>query len=243
MTKSRKNIIFETALKLAEETNADAIVCPFEVPELDTKIPVIHVKSQPKTLDRSGYIEDAAISAYLKGDISGHSVVGISGFGEPDSIFLVDIEKCFLGKFADRVDPDVVRSVLNIVLTLKNRRMGTAFIIGDTKNVLKRSHQLILNPFKGHTVEHRDVKKSENWHVIRKFTQLDGDFVVDNNGIIVTAGRYIDSVSKNIQAQSGLGGRHVSAASITRDTKAVAVTLSKSGAVRVYKDGKMMVEL
>jgi DNA integrity scanning protein DisA with diadenylate cyclase activity len=102
---------------------------------------------------------------------------------------------------------------------------------------------LILNPFKGHTVEHRDVKKSENWHVIRKFTQLDGDFVVDNNGIIVTAGRYIDSVSKNIQAQSGLGGRHVSAASITRDTKAVAVTLSKSGAVRVYKDGKMMVEL
>ncbi|RQD82049.1 diadenylate cyclase, partial [Methanosalsum natronophilum] len=44
----------------------------------------------------------------------------------------------------------------------------------------------------------------------------------------------------DVSIDKGLGGRHVSAATITRDTVALAVTISESGGVvRVYMDGIM----
>ncbi len=63
--------------------------------------------------------------------------------------------------------------------------------------------------------------------------------MVDENGIIHAAGRYLDVDGKNVDIEKGLGGRHVSAAAISRDTVAIAVTVSESGGVlRVYKDAK-----
>ena len=240
MVERRRKALARAAVKLAEEINASAIVAPDFI-ELDSKIPVIRFPLSK--LDRVEQIENAAILAYLEGRIGGSTVVGITGFHELDSIIVLDLRESLFREFADRVPTTVLRAVLDIVLGLKNKRIGTAFIIGDTENVLRRSHQLILNPFEGHQSGVRDVKKEDNWETIKKFAQLDGDFVVDREGMIITAGRYIDSISKDVKVQPGLGGRHISAASITGDTKAVAITLSKSGAVRMYKDGKLVVEL
>jgi len=63
--------------------------------------------------------------------------------------------------------------------------------------------------------------------------------VIDETGIIHAAGRYLDVDGKNVDIEKGLGGRHVSAAAISRDTVAIAVTVSESGGViRIYKDAK-----
>jgi len=64
-------------------------------------------------------------------------------------------------------------------------------------------------------------------------------FVISKEGIVQAAGRYLDVDAKEIDIEQGLGGRHVSAAAITRDTFAIAITISESGGtVRIYMDGK-----
>jgi diadenylate cyclase len=40
-----------------------------------------------------------------------------------------------------------------------------------------------------------------------------------------------------VYLQSGLGGRHIAAASITKQTRAIAVVVSSSSVIRVFKDG------
>ena len=62
---------------------------------------------------------------------------------------------------------------------------------------------------------------------------------MSEDGIIRSAGRYLDVDAKDITIDKGLGGRHVSAAAITRDTVAIAITVSESGGVvRIFMDGK-----
>ena len=147
-----------------------------------------------------------------------------------------------IDKTGERVDPAALKAVLRLAIELGKRRegrkkVGTAFIIGDTNEVLKRSHQLILNPYKGHPEETRDIKNRSHWETIKEFAQIDGVFVVDEKGVIISAGRYLDVNTQSIELE-GLGGRHMSALAVTRETKAIAVTVSESGGtVRLFKDG------
>lgn len=67
--------------------------------------------------------------------------------------------------------------------------MGTIFVIGDTRRVLKHSRQLIPNPFKGHRI---NVLDKESKEIIKEFAQLDGAFLIREDGRIVAAGRYLE---------------------------------------------------
>ncbi len=126
----------------------------------------------------------------------------------------------------------------------EGKPVGTAFIIGDMEEVMKRSHQLVLNPFFGHPKEELNIRDSAKWETVKEFAQLDGIFVTDSHGYIHAAGRYLDVNAKEVEMINGLGGRHASAAAITRDTEAIAVTTSESdGVVRVYKDGIQIIEI
>ena len=133
---------------------------------------------------------------------------------------------------------------LAIELSLEGREgkpIGTIFVIGDTRNVMKHSHQMVPNPFKGYKINIFDKESKE---VIKEFAFLDGAFVISKSGRILCAGRYLDidykRVSVNIPA--GLGSRHLAAAGISKVTKAIAITVSESGIVRIFKDGKMIFE-
>jgi DNA integrity scanning protein DisA with diadenylate cyclase activity len=224
------------AVKLAEEIGADAIITSHPI---RCGIPVICISPKERTLEGRKELENAALSAFLEGRIKG-KVVGISGVKEPDSIFIIDPEKSFMKELGN----GTLRALISLSLKLRRRKIGTAFIIGDTRKVLKSSHQLIINPFKGHPPHKRDIKNERNWETIIKFAKLDGVFVLNKNGEILAAGRYIDSVDRNIKLQPGLGGRHLSAASITKDTEAIAITISKNdGAVRIFKKGCQIAEL
>jgi uncharacterized Fe-S cluster-containing radical SAM superfamily protein len=80
-------------------------------------------------------------------------------------------------------------------------------------------------------------------HVERSLAQLDGAFVVSNKGVFVSACRYIDVSSEGVDLPLGLGSRHMAAASITRETRAMAVVVSESSIVRVFDDGKIVSEV
>ena len=67
---------------------------------------------------------------------------------------------------------------------------------------------------------------------------------MDSEGFLVAAGRYLDVDARDVETVKGLGGRHASAAAITRETETVAVTVSESdGAIRIYRDGIQILEI
>ena len=139
----------------------------------------------------------------------------------------------------------VFEAVLKIALEISSegregRAIGTAFIIGDTANVMSKSRQLVLNPFEGHKREERLITNPETLDNIKEFAQLDGVFVISGDGLVEAAGRYITMDTGMVKIQRGLGTRHSSVAALTLVTKSIGIVVSQSGGViRIFRDGKI----
>lgn len=197
------------------------------------------------TIKNFKIVQDIATLAYINDIVKEGHIIGVLCLHNLSSIVIGDITQLItvraIEESSERVDATALKAVLSLALEIaregrEGKKVGTAFIIGDTEEVLRRSHQLILNPFQGHSDEERDVKNKAHWETIKEFAQIDGVFILNDKGIIISAGRYLDVDTKSVQLE-GLGGRHISASAITRDTQAIAVTVSESGGtVRIFKD-------
>lgn len=146
-----------------------------------------------------------------------------------------------------RADIHVVEAVLQIAAEIAREgrergQVGAIFVIGDTERVMKASRQVVINPFKGHPPEDRNILNPSTWETAKEFSQIDGAFIVREDGIIEAAGRYIE-VKNPVPLPSGLGGRHLASAAITKETKAIAVTVSETGVIRVFKDGEILMRI
>lgn len=118
--------------------------------------------------------------------------------------------------------------------------VGTAFVIGDSKAVLRISHQLMINPFKSYLVNITDRKQ---WELIKKYATFDGAFVVGNDGRVITAERYLNASIK-VEIPHGLGTRHLAVAAMTATTKSRGVTVSgEDGMVRIFRSGKLVAKV
>ena len=142
------------------------------------------------------------------------------------------------------VSEQVFEAVIKIAIEIstegrEGRDIGTAFLVGDSANVLAKSRQLILNPFKGYVKEERMVNNSDICDNIKEFAQLDGVFVVSGDGVVEAAGRYITIDTSNVKIQQGLGTRHRSVAAMTYSTESIGIVVSQSGGViRVFRHGR-----
>jgi len=125
----------------------------------------------------------------------------------------------------------------------EGRKIGTLFVVGDSGAVLKTSRSLILDPLHGHPDEAKHINDSNVRETLKELAQLDGAFVVSDRGVVLSAARYIDTVSDNLNAPLGLGSRHMAAASVSYRTNAVAVAVSESSMVRVFDDGELISEI
>lgn len=231
--------VMHLGVNLAEVLKADAIVVIAEEKiNIKADIPILHVKSSNIASPRVSP-DDIAIIAYMNG-IDGDLIVGIV-MDEIDCI-VVSRDKILKRLKECTVDQNIIRAILRITAELRRgyegKSIGTSFVVGDLEEVLKRSRQSIINPFKAH---HVDITMEENWKTIEEFVQLDGAFIIDDDGIVFSAGRYMDVGGEEINA-GRVGGRHMAAVSITRATNAIAITLSQDGTVEVYKDGETIVE-
>jgi len=150
---------------------------------------------------------------------------------------------------SERVDPEIIRAILNVAVTLaakgrEGKTIGTAFVVGDVREVMKRSRQLVINPFEGHSAEVRNIKDPYIWETMREFAQLDGVFVIDDDGTVVAAGRYLDVSASDLKIKPGLGARHMACAAISQETEAIAIVVSESGGdITIFKDGKEILRL
>lgn len=126
----------------------------------------------------------------------------------------------------------------------EGRKIGTLFVVGDVEETLRRSRPLLLDPLYGHARELLDVSRPDFRETVKELAQLDGAFLVDDDGTFAAAARYI-----NVEANSpefftpGLGTRHAAAASISSATRATAIVVSQSSIVRVYSGGEIRAEI
>ncbi len=125
----------------------------------------------------------------------------------------------------------------------EGRKIGTMFVVSDVEAVLKRSKNLILDPLYGHPEHRKRIDDPNMRETIKELAQLDGAFLVSDGGVVVSACRYIDAHCEGIALPLGLGSRHMAAASITKETDAVSVTVSESSVVRVFDDGELISEI
>ena len=125
----------------------------------------------------------------------------------------------------------------------EGRKIGTLFVVGDSDEVLGNSRPLILDPLAGHPEEVKHIADPNVRETLKELAQLDGAFVVSDAGVVVSAARYIDALSDNLDLPLGLGSRHMAGASVSHRTNAVAVVVSESSMVRVFDDGELVSEI
>jgi len=144
--------------------------------------------------------------------------------------------------------PETLVAITHLALEVaregrEGRKIGALFTIGDHQAVLARSRPLILDPLHGHPPERTRIEDASVRETLKELAQLDGAFVVSDEGVAVAACRYLSASAEGIELPLGLGTRHMAAASITRSTDAVAVVVSESSMVRVFDDGELVAEI
>jgi diadenylate cyclase len=152
-------------------------------------------------------------------------------------------------KLGDQLDSQVVDALIQLALQIgqegfEGHPIGTIICIGDHNNVLEKSRQLTINPFQGLAEVERNVLDPKMREAIKNFSVLDGAFIIREDGCVLAAGRYLSAIDETVKIPLGLGARHAAAAAITATTACIALVVSQtSGAVRLFKDGNIVLEL
>ena len=211
-------------------------------------------------LDRFSRIAHAIISAISEGLIRYRacvvSVTGPVGGDAFDAVTVVKTSRLFreltalereTGKRANLLP--VVKATLDIALELgsfgiEGRPVGSMFVIGDTASVLKLSRQGTFNPFRGYDDKQKNILDPELRDSVKAFAQIDGAFIVREDGTINAAGRLLLMPKAAAPILKGMGARHNAAAFITSETEAVAIVISQTtGTVSIISKGRILFSL
>jgi DNA integrity scanning protein DisA with diadenylate cyclase activity/mannitol/fructose-specific phosphotransferase system IIA component (Ntr-type) len=173
-----------------------------------------------------------------------------------DSLSLSRPESHFRAMFSEKnrrgravVRPAVILRALSLAIEIaaegrESHPLGTMFVLGDTRNVLRHAKQLVLNPFHGYARSLRSLLDPSLSETVKEFALLDGAFIVEGDGTVFSAGTYLLPKAPPHGLPSGLGTRHQTAAAITAHTLAMAITVSQStGTVTVFRNGNIVFSL
>ena len=171
---------------------------------------VIHTWSGNQS--RFSRIKYAFLQAVLEGVIKPDSrvvcILGPWGKDHLDTITIHDLAHSWSEEFP--FDPrsligqdllfQTAIAVVDIALDIgalgrEGKSVGTTFIIGNIEQIMRSSHQAVFNPFRGYPEEQRSITSSEVVESMKELAQLDGAFVISENGIVEAAGRHLDAVS------------------------------------------------
>jgi diadenylate cyclase len=181
-----------------------------------------------------------------------------SGFeaGTIDSISVINLSERLerltardLRQLETQVPLDTLKTVVDLALEIgregrEGKPVGTLFVVGDTRRVIACSHPTGFDPVKGYNRKERNLSDPRVREGIKEVAQMDGAFIVNPDGTVEAANRYIDAPATNITLSKGLGARHWAAAAITRTTKSVAVAVSESnGTVRIFQNGEVVLRI
>jgi len=154
-----------------------------------------------------------------------------------------------LQRLETQVPLDTLQYVVNLACEIgregrEGKPVGTTFVVGDHRKVLRFSHATVHNPFRGYGRKDRKIRDARTRESIKEFAQIDCAFVITADGFVEAAGQYLDAPAHGLTLSKGLGSRHWAAAAISKATKAIAITVSESnGTVRLFQDGIVMLRI
>jgi PAS domain S-box-containing protein len=118
--------------------------------------------------------------------------------------------------------------------------IGTSFVVGDEQTVMKHSRPCTINSFEGQPVEKRQITNPDNAEVIKGLAQMDGAFVIRDDGTIEASGRHFIIDNLVLKIPEGYGTRHSSVAGITQMTNAIGFVVSTTGGkITIMKNGEI----
>ena len=189
----------------------------------------------------------------------GAEVVALySGFeqGRMDSVSVIHLDEHLqrltvrdLRQLETRVPLDTLKLVVDLAVEIgregrEGHPVGTMFIVGDAKSVLKLSNASGFDPVKGYHRKERSLNDKRVREGIKEIAQMDGAFVISGDGTVEACSRVVNAAAKGITLSKGLGARHWAAAAISRATNAIAVSVSQSnGTVRVFQNGDVVLRI
>ncbi len=241
--------------KLVYAVTTDALANPLKAKKYTTVI------IPPYDYTRVEKIKVAVVAAQSSGLLKdGDTVLALAGPGDDkvmDTLVKVTIgsedpeEKIRVDTLGlpPEFSSQVVESLIHTSMEIgaegyEGHPVGTIIVIGDSTAVMEKSRQLILNPFQGISEAERNALDPPIREAVKTFSALDGAFIIREDGVVLSAGRYLLSSSREVKLPMGLGARHSAAASISAESKAIAITVSQTtGAVRVFREGEIVLEL
>lgn len=181
-----------------------------------------------------------------------------SGFdpGKIDSISFIRLDE-HLGRLTARdlrqietsVPLETLRCVVDLAVEIgregrEGKPVGTMFVIGDTKKVTAQSHPAGYDAVKGYPRKERTLLDARVREAIKEVAPLDGAFIVSPDGTVEKSCQIVNADHVNITLSKGLGARHWAAAAISKDSNAIAVTVSESnGTVRLFQNGEVILRV
>src|SRR5512145_3310426 len=179
----------------------------------------------PYDYTRMEKIKVAVVAAQSAGLLrDGDTVLALSGPGQDrvvDTIVKVDIgsedpeEKLRVdqlglpGEFSSQVVAALIHTAMEI-----GAEGYEGHAVGDSTAVMEQSRQLTLNPFQGISEAERNALDPPIRDAVKTFSALDGAFIIREDGVVLAAGRYLLTMSREVKLPMGLGARHSAAASI-----------------------------
>jgi DNA integrity scanning protein DisA with diadenylate cyclase activity len=156
-----------------------------------------------------------------------------------------------LKRITKNIPADTLYTLVNLAVEIGREgregvSVGTIFVAGDTERVKELSKPMIFDPFLGYPEDERRISDPKVQESIKELTLIDGAFIIRDDGVVVSGGRYLHAGGSGgkTAALRGLGARHAAAAAITAGTEAIAITVSEStGTVRIFSSGKTMMSI
>jgi diadenylate cyclase len=176
---------------------------------------------------------------------------GIPGSGQLDTLLVVEVDEEFESVVApgeEMLPNDISPAALERLIALatelastgrEGKSIGALFVLGDHESVKKRVKPLILNPFHGYDEEDRNVLNPFMDETIKELAYIDGAFIIRGDGVVESAGSMVQARADEIELPGGLGTRHAAAAAITHVTNSLALVVSSSGQVTLFRKGRM----
>ncbi len=230
------------ALQLKARRYHAVVIPPYDYTRVE-KIKVAVVAAQSAGMLRDG---DTVLALCGPGDdrFADTMVKTTIGADDPEERLRVDT----LGlpsEFSSQVIEGLIHTAMEIGAEgYEGHAVGTIVVVGDSTAVMEQSRQLILNPFQGMSEADRNSLDPAIREAVKTFAALDGAFVIREDGVVLSAGRYLLSTNREVTLPLGLGARHGAAASMTAETKAIAITVSQTtGTVRIFREGEIVLEL
>ncbi len=170
--------------------------------------------------------------------------------------FIFDVDNVFFNisthHLTENISADVIEAIINVAQEIgtegrEGHSIGTAFVVGKRDILLSHSKPLLkVNPLGSLPEDARRITDPEMKETVKNLAQLDGVFLIDELGTILTAAAYlnVDQNGIDLPGLQGFGTRHRCTAAITKLTDAIGVVVSASGGtVRVFKEGKAVLKL